>query len=318
MDRFMTGRATPAALAAGAAATGLPDTASGAVQPQYRRVAALVTLVTLRTPRANPCPPARPRPPSHQQRRPVDEPFAIAVRARSRVCGRGRPGADAPPPFVLDRVTVRRAGRLLLDGLSAQIPGAACTALVGPSGAGKSTLLRLLNRLAEPTSGVIRFRDRPLPELDVLELRRRVGLVGQQPVLLTDRVVDDLRVGRPDLGEDQAAVLLERIGLPAEMLGRATAGLSGGEAQRVCLARALAVGPEVLLLDEPTSALDAESAQAVEHTIRDLVADGLAVVLVSHNAPQARRVADHVLVLRSGGLVASGPADRVDYLRKAT
>ncbi|MBD0689825.1 ABC transporter [Streptomyces sp. CBMA123] len=215
-------------------------------------------------------------------------------------------------------MTVRRAGRLLLDGLSAQIPGAACTALVGPSGAGKSTLLRLLNRLAEPTSGVVRFRDRALPELDVLELRRRVGLVGQQPVLLTDRVVDDLRVGRPDLGEEQAALLMERIGLPAEMLARATAGLSGGEAQRVCLARALAVGPEVLLLDEPTSALDAASARAVEQTIRDLVADGLAVVLVSHNAPQACRVADHVLVLGGGRLVASGPADTVDYLRQGT
>ncbi|MFF9642900.1 ABC transporter ATP-binding protein [Kitasatospora aureofaciens] len=246
----------------------------------------------------------------------MDEPFAIAV--RTRTCGRARPGADAPPSFALDRVTVRRAGRLLLDGLSAQIPGAACTALVGPSGAGKSTLLRLLNRLAEPTSGEVRFRDTPLPELDVLELRRRIGLVGQQPVLLTDRVLDDLRVGRPDLDEDRAAVLLERTGLPAGMLARATAGLSGGEAQRVCLARALAVGPEVLLLDEPTSALDADSAQAVEYTIKDLVADGLAVVLVSHNVPQARRVADHVLVLRGGRLVASGPADRVDYLRKGT
>ncbi|MFD8705499.1 ATP-binding cassette domain-containing protein [Kitasatospora sp. NPDC059648] len=246
----------------------------------------------------------------------MNEPFAIAVRTRTR--GRGSAGVQAPPSFLLDGVTVRRAGRLLLDGLSTWIPGAACTALVGPSGAGKSTLLRLLNRLAEPTSGEVRFRDTPLPEYDVLELRRRVGLVGQHPVLLTDRVVDDLRVGRPDLQEEQAAVLLERAGLPAGMLARATAGLSGGEAQRVCLARALAVGPEVLLLDEPTSALDAESARAVEHTIKDLVADGLAVVLVSHNVPQARRVADHVLVLRGGRLVGSGPADRVDYLRKGT
>jgi putative ABC transport system ATP-binding protein len=220
--------------------------------------------------------------------------------------------------LALDAVSVRRDGRVLLDAVSARVPGAACTALVGPSGAGKSTLLRLLNRLEEPTSGVVRFHGRPLPDLNVLELRRRVGLVGQQPVLLTDCVLDDLRVGSPDLDHGRATALLERVGLPVDMLERATAGLSGGEAQRVCLARALAVGPEVLLLDEPTSALDAASAQAVERTIKDLVADGLAVVLVSHNTPQARRVAEHVLVLRAGRLVAAGSADTVAYLREGT
>ncbi|MQS16291.1 ATP-binding cassette domain-containing protein [Streptomyces kaniharaensis] len=226
---------------------------------------------------------------------------------------------DAPgTAFALDHVTVRRDGRVLLDEVCADIPASACTALVGPSGAGKSTLLRLLNRLAEPTSGLVRFQGRPLPQLDVLELRRRVALVGQQPVLLTDRVLDDLRVGRTDLEEERAAALLERVGLPAGMLERATAGLSGGEAQRVCLARALAVEPQVLLLDEPTSALDAASAQAVEHTIKDLVAGGLAVVLVSHNTPQARRIADHVLVLRDGQLVAAGPAEDIDYLQEGT
>lgn len=221
-----------------------------------------------------------------------------------------------PSVFALERVTVRRGGSVILNAVTCRIPAGECTALVGPSGAGKSTLLRLLNRLQEPSDGTVHFLDRPLPTWDVLALRRRVGLVGQQPVLLTDRVLDDLRVGRPDLGEEQAATLLDQVGLPASMLARATAGLSGGEAQRVCLARALAVEPEVLLLDEPTSALDPASAMAVETTARDLITAGLTVVLVSHNAAQARRIADQVLVLRAGRLAASGPAHEAAYLKE--
>jgi putative ABC transport system ATP-binding protein len=225
---------------------------------------------------------------------------------------------DEPPTFTLEAVTVRVGATELLSTVTCEIDSGACTALVGPSGAGKSTLLRLLNRLHEPSSGTVRFHGRPLPELDVLALRRQVGLVGQQPVLLTDTVLGDLRVGRPDLDEKQAADLLDRVALSADMLTRPTAGLSGGEAQRVCLARALAIEPQVLLLDEPTSALDAVSAQAVEQVIRDLVADRMAVVLVSHNTPQAQRIADHVLVLRNGQLVAAGPADAIDYLQEGT
>jgi putative ABC transport system ATP-binding protein len=215
--------------------------------------------------------------------------------------------------FALERVSVRRGDALVLDEITCQIGSGMVTALVGASGAGKSTLLRLLNRLEEPAAGVVRLRGEPLPTLDVLELRRRVGLVGQQPVLLTETVLDDLRVGRPDLTEDHATALLERVHLPAAMLTRGTAGLSGGEAQRVCLARALAVGPEALLLDEPTSALDAASALTVERTIRDLVAGGLTAVLVSHNPDQARRIADQVLVLDTGRLAERGTADEIAY-----
>jgi putative ABC transport system ATP-binding protein len=210
------------------------------------------------------------------------------------------------PVFALESVTVRRDAAVLLDAVTCQIPAGMCTALIGPSEAGKSTLLRLLNRLEEPTTGTVRFHGEPLPALDVLALRRRVTLAGQQPVLLTDTVLGDLRVGRPDLAEHRAARLLEQVRLPATMLHRGTTGLSGGEAQRVCLARALAVEPEVLLLDEPTSALDAASAKAVERITTDLVADGLTVVLVSHNTGQARHLSDHVLVLRGGRLAERG------------
>ncbi|MFF4041222.1 ATP-binding cassette domain-containing protein [Streptomyces sp. NPDC001816] len=218
--------------------------------------------------------------------------------------------------FALDQVTVRRGDAALLEEITCGIPISACTALVGPSGAGKTTLLRLLNRLEEPTTGTVTFHDHPLTAWNVLTLRRHVTLVGQQPVLLTDTVLNDLRVGRPDLDRHEAAALLDRAHLPAAYLDRATTNLSGGEAQRVCLARALAVIPQALLLDEPTSALDAGGTAAVEGVVRELVADGLTVVLVSHNTAQARRVSDHALVLDHGRLVEQGKAHHVDYLKE--
>lgn len=227
------------------------------------------------------------------------------------------PAVDASAPaFCLERVTVRQGAATLLDAVTCGIPAAACTALVGPSGAGKTTLLRVLNRLEEPVSGRVMFQGRLLPDWDVLTLRRRVTLVGQQPVLLTDTVLDDLRVGRRDLDEPRAAALLERVHLSAAYLHRATAGLSGGEAQRVCLARALAVSPRALLLDEPTSALDAVGSATVERVVRELAVDGLTVVLVSHNTAQARRVSDQVLVLDGGRLVEQGHAHHVGYLKE--
>jgi putative ABC transport system ATP-binding protein len=205
-----------------------------------------------------------------------------------------------PVLFSLEQVTVRRGGRLLLDQVTCQIPAGTCTALTGPSGSGKTTLLRLLNRLDDPDAGRVCLDGRPLPDLDVLALRRRVALVAQSPVLLAGQVLDELRAGQPGLGEQDAAGLLEQVSLPAAMLARGTAGLSGGEAQRLCLARALAAGPQVLLLDEPTSALDAVSAHAVEQTAKSFIAAGGSVILVSHDTGQTRRIASQVLALRGG------------------
>jgi putative ABC transport system ATP-binding protein len=226
--------------------------------------------------------------------------------------------AGMQPVLALEDVRVVRDDVVVLDGITAQIAPGRCTALAGPSGAGKSTLLRLLDRLEEPTSGSVLLRGRPLPSYDVLEVRRRVGLVQQAPVLLGDTVLEDLRVGRPALTEDAARDLLGRVGLADQALDRATGSLSGGEAQRLCLARALAVGPEVLLLDEPTSALDAVAAMSVERVVRALVEDGLTAVLVSHDLRQARRLADDVLVLRAGRLDEAGPAADSDYLAGAS
>ena len=216
--------------------------------------------------------------------------------------------------FELDDVHVRRGDKLILAGVTGTLARGQCTALVGPSGAGKSTLLRLFNRLDDPSSGVIRLEGTPLPELDVLALRRRVGLVGQRPVLVTPSVREDLRVGAPELTDEEAVELLKKVGLPPEMLDQETAGLSGGEGQRVCLARALAVHPDVLLLDEPTSALDPVAAAAVEDAMSGLLGDGLTAILVSHSAEQVRRLADRALVLRAGILVESGAVADLAYL----
>ncbi|MCW2945611.1 MAG: transporter [Actinoallomurus sp.] len=219
--------------------------------------------------------------------------------------------------FVLDAVSVRRGVALLLDDVTATIRAGECTAVTGPSGAGKSTLLRLLNRMLEPTAGRVILQGTPLPALDVLDLRRRVGLVAQRPTLLTGQVLDEVRVGRPDVPPEEVRSLLAEAGLPRDFADRATAGLSGGEAQRVCLARALALRPEVLLLDEPTSSLDPASAEAIERVVRDLSDAGGTVVLVSHDAAQARRLAGDVIVLRAGRLEEHGPPQEIAYLQSS-
>lgn len=218
------------------------------------------------------------------------------------------------PGFVLDTVTVGCGNTRILDEVSEHIEPGQATAIVGPSGAGKSTLLRLLNRLEEPTSGRVLLDGVPLPEMDVLQLRRRVGLVAQRPVLLTDQVTAELRVGAPRLGEKQVAELLERVGLVASFAQRRTAELSGGEAQRVCLARSLAVRPDVLLLDEPTSALDGLNASVVEQVAHDHVSAGGTVVVVSHDHAAVRRIASRVVVLADGRVVDAGLPGEVAYL----
>jgi UDP-glucose/iron transport system ATP-binding protein len=133
----------------------------------------------------------------------------------------------------LDRVTVVRAGRRVLDGATARIPAAGITVVSGPSGAGKTTLLRLCNRLEVPDGGRVCYRGRPLDELDPLELRRRVGMVFQRPVPFPGTVADNLAVARPDAGTGELSTALERVAPDPGLLGQEARTLSGGELQRV-------------------------------------------------------------------------------------
>jgi putative ABC transport system ATP-binding protein len=220
---------------------------------------------------------------------------------------------DRPELFTLEDVSVVVDGRRILDGVDEHVHDGVATAIAGPSGSGKTTLLRLLNRLAEPTSGRVLFRGTDVRELDVLALRRRAVLVPQRATPLTDDVAAEVRVAAPRLADADVRSLLTRVALdPDEYLGRTPSSLSGGELQRLCLARALAVAPEALLLDEPTSALDPRSADAVDDVIRALVASGLAVVIVSHDVARAGRVADDVVVLHEGRVTARGAASSLD------
>ena len=214
--------------------------------------------------------------------------------------------------FELREVVFSRGGRRVLDSVSAELPAGA-TAIVGPSGSGKSTLLRLLNRLADPDSGEIAYRDRPLPGYDPLALRREVALVPQLPALLEGTVESNLRYAAGLAGRDpEVARCLALSGLAAEFARRDVHRLSVGEQQRAMLARALAQQPRVLLLDEPTAALDLAARDAIEATLARLRRElDISLVLVSHDPEQARRLADWVVRIEAGRVAGCGPLEQV-------
>ncbi len=192
----------------------------------------------------------------------------------------------------------------MLDDVSVTIPDGA-TALVGPSGSGKSSLLRLLTRLSDPDLGTIHFKGEDVRALDVLDLRRRAVLVPQLPAPLPGTVADNVRYGPSLRGQEvDVETCLTRAGLGSGYEEREAAELSVGEQQRVMLARALALEPEVLLLDEPTSALDEAARDGVERTLEELARADVAMVLVTHDRGQALRIASEVIELHDGRVVA--------------
>ncbi len=184
--------------------------------------------------------------------------------------------------------------------------------VAGPSGAGKSTLLRLCNRLEVPTSGRICFRGDDVAGLDPRHLRRRVGMVFQRPTPFAGTVRDNLQVAEPEVTDSAAADVLVRAELEPSFLDRPAHELSGGEAQRLCLARTLVTGPEVLLMDEPTSALDPQATGALERLGRRLADTGVPVLWVTHDLAQMRRLADRVVVLVGGRIAHDGALATLD------
>jgi ABC-type methionine transport system ATPase subunit len=211
---------------------------------------------------------------------------------------------------------VTRQGEPVLHDISLEIQQGDILMVIGPSGSGKSTLLRTINRLLEVPPGSIFLQGEDITKIDVLSLRRRVGMVFQSPVLFPGTVAKNLRFGsdlrqRP-LSDAQVEQLLRDVGLPDGFATKDTSKLSGGEAQRVALARTLAVEPEVLLLDEPTSALDPQSTRQVEATLCQLnAARGLTLIWVSHLIEQTRRVGQQVLYLKDGRVADYGTVNHV-------
>jgi len=202
-------------------------------------------------------------------------------------------------------------GKAIVREASFVLGSGEVVAITGPSGAGKSSVLRLLNRLDALTAGRVLLEDVDSGKLDVHELRRRVGMVMQQANLFPGTVAENVRYGPRLRGTVMPASEVEELLTTVDLAGygeRDVAGLSGGEAQRVSLARTLANRPQVLLLDEPTSALDDAAKLVVEEALRAAMAgvEG-ACLIVTHDAAQAARLAQRTLVMRDGVLREDAP-----------
>jgi putative ABC transport system ATP-binding protein len=214
---------------------------------------------------------------------------------------------DQGPLFRFDSVTVEGSAGTRLRDVTLDVPASGITTLVGPSGSGKSTLLRLCNRLEVPTRGGVFYRGRELSSIDPLELRRQVGMVFQRPVLFAGTVRDNLAEADEDVDPGRLTEALERAALDGSFLDRPANQLSGGEAQRVCLARTLIADPDVLVMDEPTSSLDGPAVSRLEQLGRRLADDGMPIVWVTHDLGQVARIADQTAILMRGSLRFVGP-----------
>lgn len=217
----------------------------------------------------------------------------------------------------LTRVRAEGGVAAILREVSFAAGAGEITAVIGPSGGGKSSLIRLINRLAEPSSGRICLEGRDITELDPLQLRRMVALVPQKPFLFEGTVLDNLQrpfVYRqqplPAAESEEVRHVLALARLEQAMVQRDARSLSGGEQQRVSLARALITRPRVLLLDEPTSALDRRNADALAATLQEICrSQQLTVILVTHDLRLAGRSADYLIYLEAGRILEEGRAE---------
>jgi tungstate transport system ATP-binding protein len=223
-----------------------------------------------------------------------------------------RIGADAAPDAILPVETKSLAfeagGKRLIDGIDLRVECGPLTVVMGPNGAGKSLLLRLLHGMILPTAGIVSWAGKPISE----DIRKRQAMVFQRPVLLRRSVADNigfvLRLRGADT-VDRRLTILDLAGLAANAQLPARL-LSGGEQQRLSLARALATEPEVLFLDEPTSSLDPSSVAIIEDMVKAVHVGGTKVLFVTHDIGQARRLADEVIFIHRGRVVEQAPAAR--------
>jgi phosphate transport system ATP-binding protein len=260
---------------------------------------------------------------------PANAPATGDVTLRRPDLAPAKAAPSQPPPTCLraDGFDAWYGDFQALKGITLEIPKNRVTAFIGPSGCGKSTFLRWMNRMNDAIAGARASGTLTLDgegllarELDVVELRRRVGMVFQKPNPFPKSIYDNVAFGprlhrkfsRADLDELvesalRAAALWDEV---KDRLHASALGLSGGQQQRLCIARAVAVGPEVLLMDEPCSALDPRSTARVEELIRELEAD-YTIVIVTHNMQQAARVSDRTAFFYEGSLVELGDTDEI-------
>jgi phosphate transport system ATP-binding protein len=253
--------------------------------------------------------------------RPSDAAGPVAAAAPPATAGRGN-------GIVAKGVSVFYGAKQALFGIDLDMPEKAVTALIGPSGCGKSTFLRCLNRMNDiiPSArveGQIRIggEDVNRPEVDVVLLRARVGMVFQKPNPFPKSIFDNVAYGPRIHGlartkaelEEIVVTSLRRAGLFEEVKDRlreSGTSLSGGQQQRLCIARAIAVGPEIILMDEPASALDPIATARIEELIDEL-RENFTIVIVTHNMQQAARVSQRTAFFHLGHLVEVGDTERI-------
>jgi tungstate transport system ATP-binding protein len=219
-------------------------------------------------------------------------------------------------PLELKQVCYASRGQTIIDRVSLAIDGKVRTVILGPNGAGKSVLMRLMHGLVRPSSGNIHWcgrADRPAAQ----------AMVFQRPVMLRTSAVKNVIYGLKLAGvargerERLARTALARVGL-AHLAERPARVLSGGEQQRLALARAWALAPQILFLDEPTASLDPGAAREVEQVIGEIAASGCKIVMTTHNLGQARRLADEIIFLHAGRVVEYSPASLFFRLPRST
>jgi tungstate transport system ATP-binding protein len=235
----------------------------------------------------------------------VSAPAAIARRTPAGAATR----REGPLPLVLEEVSFAAGGQPLISSLSLAIGPGLRTVVLGPNGAGKSLLLRLCHGLIRPGAGTVRWA-----EADPRALARMQAMVFQRPVLLRRTVLANLTFALAVAGVPRrlrgrrAEAALERVGLQG-LDGRPARVLSGGEQQRLALARAWALEPKVLFLDEPSANLDPTATRMIEAAIGAMHREGVKIVMTTHDLAQARRLADEIIFLHRGRLVEHTPAD---------
>lgn len=234
------------------------------------------------------------------------------------------PVSRPPAAIVLDGVEKRFGDHIVLKNVSLSVGTGQVFALIGPSGAGKSTMLRCINLLERPTSGTITVDgvtirvDHDLRAAELATLRARVGMVFQSfnlfphMTVLRNVALPQQRVlgrSKPE-AEERARALLQRVGL-ADKAAQYPSKCSGGQQQRIAIARALALDPKVMLFDEPTSALDPEVGLEVLKVMRGLADEGMTMVVVTHEMQFARDVSDHLVVMSDGAIIEQGDPHQI-------